>query len=362
MIKKRVGAGRLLASRWLVAGCALAVAASGLLAVGASKPAQAAVPNRFGFVLWTGAGISGSGTWPSSTTVTTISTGRYQVVFTGQAAATGTAHVTAINSAPTWCQLNGFNPVGADEALQVSCYKVGGAPAPSGFSAIFDSSSGPGSSVGRFGYVYSQPSGSIIGQYNSAGLPNSVVHTATGKWKITFPGLSTPGPIDGSLQSTAVSPQIPARCKVASSSLSGGGQVAQVYCFNASGNPLDTQFTLTYQYQVSLYGPAVPPKYFGYLLNVPPLGPASTNFNSILGPGTNTISTSGGLSLVRFPMLAVLPDDVQVTAAGTGSEFCGLDAPWTHIGSDTVVRNVNCFDNIGNPLNAGFLISDNSLN
>jgi hypothetical protein len=354
--------GRNAVKRWLAAVCALAAATIGLTLSGSGNTAHAAVPDRFGFVLWNGAATVGSGTWPAATTVSVLGPGRYLVKFAGQAAAGGTAHVTAINSAPHWCQLNNFTPSGADELVTISCYKVGGVPDPTAFSAIFDASSGPASSVGSFGYVNSQPSGTIISQYNSALLANSVIHTGVGLWTVKLPGLATPGPIDGSLQSTAVSPQIPARCKIASWSSGASGQVAQVACFNAGGAPLDTQFTLTYQYLRSLYGAVVPPKYFGYLWNVPPVGPISTNYNNPLGPGANSVSVSGvGLSIVKFPMLAVLPDDIQVTAAGTASDFCGLDNIWTHSGADTIVRNVNCFNNAGAPVSVGSLVSDNSL-
>ncbi|MEO6703418.1 MAG: hypothetical protein ABI140_12555, partial [Jatrophihabitantaceae bacterium] len=327
--------------RWLAAACALAATTIGFSLSATGNSAQAAVPDKFGFVLWNGAATVGSGTWPAATTVTVLGVGQYLVNFPGQAIPGGTAHVTAINSAPHWCQLNNFGPSGADEVVTISCYKVGGVLDPTAFSAIFDASSGPASSVGSFGYVNSQASGSIISQYNSAGLGNSVTHSGIGQWTVKFPGLATPGPIDGSLQATAVSQQIPARCKVLSWSSSPGGQVAQVTCFGATGAPFDTQFTLTYQYQRSLYGAAIPPKYFGYLWNVPPVGPASTNFNNPLGPGANSVAASGlGLSIVKFPQLAVLPDDIQVTAAGKLADFCGLDNIWTHSGPDTLVRNV----------------------
>ncbi len=352
------------ARRWWAGTAALAVLAAGLAVAGPGGSAQAAVPDRFGFVLWNGAAPVASGTSPAATTVSVIGVGRYSVVFPGQAAVGGTAHVTAINTAAHWCQVNSFGPSGADEQVLISCHRPGGAPDPSAFSAIFSSSSGPAAGVGRFGYVHSQPTGALISQYNSAGAGNGVSHTGTGQWLVKFPGLTTPGPTDGSLQSTAVSPQIPARCKVAGwSSSSVTGQAVKVACFDAAGAPLDTQFTLTYQYQRSLYGAVMPPKYFGYLWNSPPLGPPSTNFNSQAGSGVNTIASSGvGLSLVRFPLLAVPPDDVQVTAAGTGSEFCGLDMIWTYSGTDVFVRNVNCFTNTGAPVNTGFLISHNSRN
>ena len=53
----------------------------------------------------------------------------------------------------------------------------------------------------------------------------------------------------------------------------------------------------------------------------------------MLGYGANTLIARGpGLSLVAFPRLAVLPDNVQVTAAGRAPDFCGLNFTWTHSG------------------------------
>lgn len=355
-MSNRVGVGRRL--RLLASG--LAVGALAVAAVSSIGSAGAAVPDRFGFVLWTGA-VDPTGTTPAATTVSIGGIGQYKIDFPGQAAAGGVVHVTAINSVPHWCQVNAIIAASPDEIVTISCYQPGGAPDYTGFSAIFSSSTGPLSTPGgSFGYVNAVPSGGLVSQYNSAGLGNSVVHTGIGSWTVKFPGLGTPGPIDGSLQASAVSPpSVPARCKVQSWSSSPSSQLALVNCYNAAGALADSQFTLTYQYQRSLYGGAIPPKYFGYLWNQPVGGPVSTDYNSVLGPGANTLSP-GPLATVKFPALAVLPDDVQVTAAGPASDFCGLSNPWTHIGSDTLVRDVNCFSNSGSPIAPGFLISDNS--
>jgi hypothetical protein len=353
-MSNRAGVGcRMLASGLAIAGLAVA-------AVGNVGSAGAAVPDRFGFVLWTGAVVP-SGTTPAATTVTIGGIGIYKIDFPGQAAAGGVAHVTAINSAPHWCQVNSIVAAGPDEIVTISCYQVGGVPDYTDFSAIFSSSSGPLTTPGgSFGYVNALPSGALVSQYNSAGLANAVAHTGVGAWTVKFPGLATPGPIDGSLQATAVSPPtVPARCKLVKWSSSPSGQVALVNCYNSGGALADSQFTLTYQYQRSLYGGAIPPKYFGYLWNQPVGGPASTNYNSVLGPGANTLSP-GPLALVTFPALAVLPDDVQATAAGPTSDFCGLNFQWTHSGSNTIVRDVNCFTNAGSAIASGFLVSDNS--
>ena len=349
----RAGRIRLLAGG-LAIGCLTMTAVA---AVAGAGSAGAAVPDRYGFVLWNGA-VIGSGTTPAASTVAVIGVGQYKIDFVGQAAAGGVAHVTAINTVPHWCQINAFGPAGADEIVTVSCYKAGGAPDPSAFSAIFDSSTGP-VGPGSFGYLNSTPGGGLISQYNSSGAGNAVIHAGPGQWAVSLPGVASPAPFSGSLQATAVSPPtVPMRCKILSWS-SGGGETIKVNCYNAAGVLTDTQFTLTYQYLRALYGGFLPPKYFGYLWNQPVGGPITTNYNNPAGPGANVL-TAGVLSTVQFPLLAVLPDDIQVTAYGSSSDFCGLTNPWTHSGTATIARDVNCFTNAGAAVASGFFISDNS--
>src|SRR5690349_24771421 len=81
----------------------LATAVAGTLsAFVAAGPAHAALPDRFGFVLYDGAGPVASSTYPSSTTVVGTA-GHYQVRFPGQGASGGVVHVTAVSLAPRWC-------------------------------------------------------------------------------------------------------------------------------------------------------------------------------------------------------------------------------------------------------------------
>src|SRR5436190_3349778 len=47
-------------------------------------PAQAAVPDRFGFVLWNGAAVVPSATVPAATTVLFAPPGHYRITFPGQ--------------------------------------------------------------------------------------------------------------------------------------------------------------------------------------------------------------------------------------------------------------------------------------
>jgi hypothetical protein len=216
--------------------------------------------------------------------------------------------------------------------------------------------------LGLYGYVDAQPSGVIVSQYNSAALLNTVTPLAVGQWKVRMPGLGTPGPNDGSWQATAVNAATGARCKIASWSSTPTDQTGNVYCFDSAGAAFNTRFTISFQHKTSLYGAAIPPKYFGYVWNIPPIGPATTNFNSVLGFGFNTITSAGvGLSLVQFPSIGFTPDTVQVTGFGPISNFCGLNVIWGHSGGATIVRDVNCFTNAGTAVNSRFLVSDNSI-
>ncbi len=343
--------------RGLVILCLAVTAAVTATIVGHPGKAHAAVPDKFAFVLYYGGTVVPSGTLPAATTVAASPPGQYKVTWPGAAAKLGVVHVTAISQVPHWCQVNGFGISGSDEVAAISCYKVGGGLDDAGFSAIFDSSTGTSGGPGSFGYVDAQASGALTAQYNSVGAPNTVTHTGTGVWKVNFAALPTSGDISGSWQVTAVNkPTVPARCKVLSWTTGTGGPTAVVNCYNAAGSFFDTEFTLTFQFQRSLYGPALPPKYFGYLWNQPVGGPAATNYNSTAA--VNTLS-AGPLAVVTFPNLIATPDDVQVSGSGQSTDFCELDQPWTH-SSATIVKDVTCYTNAGAHSASGFLISDNA--
>lgn len=334
--------------------------------VAVSAPAEAAVPDAKGWVLWNQAigGTVAFGTWPAATTVTPLApAGRYMIKFPGQAASGGVVHITAINASPHWCQVETWFPSGVDELAYVRCYKIGNVLDPTSFSAFFTKSSGL-PAAGPYGYVDSQASGAIVSQYNSTGAVNTSLPGPVGQWLVRFPNIVTGGNLDGGLQATAVNTATGARCKIGWWASTGTGQNVKVYCYDAFGMPFNTRFTLTYQYKVSLYGATIPPKYHGFVLNQPPIGPPSTNFNAVLGLNVNTIAPAGvGLSMVTFPRVGFPQNTVQVTAYGTNPDFCGMNTFWANTGPgpDVVVRDVNCFTSAGAPINTGFLVSTSSI-
>jgi len=339
--------------------------AAALLATGASlylgQSAQAAVPDRFGFILWSGG--SASQIQPAGSTVTPTGPGRWMVKFVGQAIGGCVVHVTAVHDALSfppgrWCQAESWGPSGADEIVKVACYRPGAVlDSQPGFSVQFSASSGPVAG-GFYGYMFNTAACGVVFTYNSVGGANTCFHAGVGSYSIGFNGLGTPGPQDGGIQVTAVNGSAGARCKVASFQSSPNGQFFRILCFNSAGALADNNFTATYQYKRSLYGPAFPPSRFGYLWNVPPLGPPTTNFNST-GP-LNGLAGGPPVWTASFPNLfTTAPSNTQVTAFGTTNFFCGLHKPWGPSGS-TLIATVNCFDNAGNPVNSGFFVSHNS--
>ncbi|WP_020521729.1 hypothetical protein [Catelliglobosispora koreensis] len=343
---------------------AVTLLAAGAVVGVASAPAQAAVPDKFGFLLWSGGFVTQA--QPAGSTVVAGPPGRWTVTFPGQGIAGGVVHVTAVHDALAnppgrWCQADSWGVVGLNEVVKVSCYSPFGALDPTpGFSVQFSRSSGAPVGAGRYGYIHANAVCGIITQYNSAGFGNTCTHAGVGAYSVGFTAMGTPGPIDGGFQVTAVNGAVGARCKIAGPwTSSANGQFARIFCFNPAGALANTAFTVSYQYRRSLYGPVAPPNRFGYLLNQPPVGPASTNFNN-LAAANGIVVFGPPVWTVRFPNIySTAPSNTQVTAFGTTSHFCGLHKPWQPAGT-AVDAHVNCFTNAGVPVNSGFLISHNS--
>ncbi|MEV0645994.1 hypothetical protein AB0I28_12090 [Phytomonospora sp. NPDC050363] len=349
--------------RWMSRIAVTLLAGAGLVL--ANQPAQAAVPDRVGFALWSGGVVSQA--VPAGTTVSPVVPGRWLVKFPGQGISGGAVHVTAVHdalSAPNgrFCQAERWGmdtAVPPNELVWVACYRTTGVldPVP-GFSVQFSASSGPVGG-GLYGYMFNTATCGVASTYNSVGAGNTCFHAGAGLYSITFNGLGTPGPRDGGIQVTAVKAGMPARCQVASWSSGPAGQSFRIMCRNHLGVMTDTAFTATYQFKRSLYGPAFPPSRFGYIHNAPGVGPATTNYNSVTG--SNGMGGGPPVWTIKYYQLATsAPGNSQATAFYTnGDSFCGLHRPWWSAGTDIIVE-VNCFDTAGNPINSAFTSSFSS--
>ncbi|MGS2640980.1 hypothetical protein [Streptosporangium sp. LJ11] len=332
--------------------CVIAMLTAGITAT--ATGAQASVPNRWGFaVVNVTSGIPDvnhqAGSWGVgfNVSVTPGGVGQTFVKFPQIAITGGVVHVTAISETAYWCQAQNWGPSGTDLVVAVQCYRYGGAPVFTPYSIVFEQSTGVLPAPQAFGYVHYNGA-AIATQFNSAGGVNTVAGGG-GVWTVTLPGLGSSG-FAGNLQVTAVNPSQPARCKVGAWAPGVGAQAVQVRCHNATNVPLNTGWTLTYQRERAITGAAIPPKNFAYTFDTTPANPgpyapvpSALNYNS--QGGTNTIQVAGpGQRLVIFPRVGVLKDQVQVTAYGSGPEFCNLQTIWNTSGSNAFVRNVICYN------------------
>ncbi|GIH24988.1 hypothetical protein Aph01nite_32980 [Acrocarpospora phusangensis] len=322
-----------------------------------TAPAQAAVPNRWGFALVDiPSGIPDpnhqAGSWPAgfNVSVTPGVVGQTFVRFPQIASGGGVVHVTAVVNTAAWCQVEAWTPVGVDELVTVRCYRFGGVPGFVPFTVMYETSSGP-LPAGTHGFGYVAYNGAAItASYNSVLGANTVVPTGVGVWTVTLNGLGAPAPA-GNLQVTSVNPGAPARCKVGAWSPGAVAQTVQVRCHDGVNTPFNTGWNLTYQRERAITGGAIPPKNFAYTFDVNPANPGpyapvpvGINYNS--QAGVNTVQTAGvpGLRMVIFPRVGVLRDHVQATAFGSGPEYCNLQATWVTSGSQAFVRNVSCWN------------------
>jgi hypothetical protein len=330
--------------------------------VALAAPARSAVPDHWGFAFVNKPSVPGipdvghqAGSWPApfKVHVTPGVLGQVAVVFPQIATKGGVVHVAAVSSSPAWCQVQKWRPSGADEAAVVRCFKPGGGPVFVPFSITFAASSkGPFPAGRAYGYVHYQPATGIVASFNSSGGTNQVVPGPTGVWQVTLPGLGSAG-LSGNVQVTAVDAAQPAKCEINGWAPSAADQTFQVRCFDAGTLPLKTGWTLTYHRGRTVLG--TQPKLFAYTFDNHPLlagpyapTPPAVNFNS--ASGTNSITSAGtGLRLVAFPRMALLPNNVLVSAFRVGAGFCNLLSPWATgaPSSQVTVRDVACYTAAG---------------
>ncbi|MGY0232157.1 hypothetical protein [Longispora urticae] len=339
-----------------LAGCLVLAATVPLSAA----PAQAAVPDVWAFAYsdnpapapgsvlntnyqWGTYRTACPGSWA---TVTQITPGKYQVKLPCSASTNGIVHVTAVNDNARYCEVENWYDSGSTKLVTVLCFK-GPNPDPSAFTVTYTRSSGAPGGVGAHAYVYSNPAGGLLASYNSAGAANTVTHTGTGKWEVTFAALST-GAYDGDLQATAVHPNdLPRRCKIDNWFFVGPDYRVPVSCTDPNGAPVDTWWTLSYHFKRSVFGAVSPPTRLGYQSNL--VGaPAGSSYNS-LGAPNSFVPAPPGRYTMKFDAVGVSRTHLQVTAlGGPPGYYCQLEKVWANIGS-TISAPVICFNNVGVP-------------
>jgi hypothetical protein len=355
-------------TRRLAAGLAALCLGTGL-ATAATTAAQAAVPDHWGFAFVDKPAVPGipdlnhqAGSWPApfKVHVTPGAPGQVFVRFPRIAVKGGVVHVTAVIDRPVWCQAQKWGPSGPNEIFVVRCFRAGGAPVFAPFTVLFTKSSkAPFPAGRRYGYVHFSPGAGIVDRFNSSGGANTVTPGGTGVWTVAMPGLGSAKPA-GNVQLTAVH-HGPAKCQLSNWASTPARQLFRVRCYNGGTTPLKTGWSLSYQRGRAITG--AQPKRFGYTFDNKPLAPGpyaplppAVNFNS--AGGINSIrSAGGGLRLVQFPRVGLLPNTVLVTPVKSGPGFCNLISPWGTFGTNVVVRDVGCYTAAGTLKNHASMIT-----
>jgi hypothetical protein len=296
-------------------------------------------------------------------TVDRVGAGSYVVRFPRIASRAGIAHVsTVLGNGPAFCQLARWYPAGADELVEVRCFHAGGAPEDTRFAVEFVARTGPFEVPGgTFAYANVNADATVADLFNpSDNSADGVISSAeddNGPFYITeFPGIGD-GELGGSVQVTAVSDQ-PRFCHLIGFDVVFGQLVvANIRCFDASGLPVRSAFTLTYHRERAVFGELAPPKRFGYTTaNYPPFifedppgpPPPGLTFNS--SGSANTVQSLGvGRSRFVFGQLGVAQTHIQISAfrptvfdSKPEPKFCALSDSWRTGGGDATV-DVTCY-------------------
>lgn len=349
----------------------LALLAGTALAFAPARAAHAMLPDAWGYGYYD---PSAPAPGPLTDTLTSVGSGgqvvsaagnSYLVEFPKVGAKQGVVHVTAISRTgnptpqpPSWCEPDAWYLSGSDEFVKVTCWVISGGtavPFPTGFVITYVSATFSGPPVPDFAYAQSDGGSSLLTQFNSSGAPLSVGHIGTGLWTIQLPGVGPGGTtLGGDFQVTGEGGAAPARCKVGRWVNSGGTQSAVVFCFNGgTGAPMDTGWSLTYQFKLNLHGQA--PKAWGYFLQQAG-APVLTNFDSLNGWGTASSAPTPPAGItVLFPSIGFSAKPyatANVTTFGSGPEFCRLGElggppPWVDNSGTLQIRSVDCFTGSG---------------
>ena len=343
---------------------------------GVPSPAHAAPPDMWGFAYvedptvapWTNLNPAYQATSPATPNVQggKTGTGRFTVKFLGLGIGmVGNVHVTAVGKG-NYCETVRWDTNGVDEIVDVACFRPGGVPQDTRFAVMWTNNSVVVPTTVSFASVQWIAGVGLKQFYNSTGAGVTITQVGTGAYSVRFQKVGTGhSQITGTVQVTAQDfAAQPRRCKVSGWDDAGTDMVANVYCFDAGSTLVDSGFTASFQRQRPILSADGPPKYFGYVwtpLSLPPSA-SQTNFNYPAGGyGLNTVTVSGSVTSVRFPLLAFALTHAQVTAFGNDANYCTLGRLWVASGSDLVVT-AACFAPSGAPaVEEAFVAATNNV-
>ncbi|WP_438023971.1 hypothetical protein [Sorangium sp. So ce233] len=303
--------------------------------------------------------VSGQGV---DNTVTQLGTGRYRVRFPGIGASSGgNVQVTAYGSGAERCKVDHWNNSGGDVNAYVNCFTAGGAALNTRFSIAYVRKSGTGSSDEAYVWANDPTAAAytpnLTHQFNSSGVNNTIVRQGVGRYAVTLPWQTAVG---GTVEVTAYGPDSD-HCKVASWGQSGDDTVVDVRCFDSAGAPADDRFTLNFARSAPPNGALSYSYAWAHDTAAASYTPSLAYQKGFIAGDSGDVETditagrtSAGRYSVNLPGMSATGSNIQVTAHGTGSEYCKV-VGWSGDGSETQAS-VACFDESGTSADTRFVI------
>jgi len=272
------------------------------------------------------------------------SVGTYSVTFfgLGPVAGSGNVQVTAYSDdGPAHCNVDGWNPAGADLIIDIFCYDPAGALVDTRYDVLFTSTAG---GISGLAYAWANdaasasytPSASY--SYNGSGGAITATRSGVGGYAMTFDGIA--GASGGHYQVSAYGGGSEF-CNVGG----WGAETVSIFCYDAAGTPVDVRYTVLYVETTSTVDG------LGYAW-ADDSGSASYSpdafyaYNSEGGGITATRSSTGVYSMTFSDLGgAVAGGHVQVSSYGGGSVFC-TTIFWGSAAPDFEV-DVRCYDDTG---------------
>lgn len=283
-------------------------------------------------------------------TVTQIDTGRYHVQFPGVGtAAGGNVQVTAYGSGSERCKVDHWSNSGGAVGVYVNCFTAGGAAVNTRFSIAYIRKSGTGAS--EEAYVWADDATATAYtpnatyQFNSSGASNTIARLGTGRYAVTLPEQTALG---GTVEVTAYGAGSD-YCKVSGWAQSGDDTVVNVRCFDSAGALSDSRFTVNFARSTSPNGALSYSYAWASQAASAAYTPSLSYQKGFVAGDWGDVATditagrtSTGRYFVDLPGMSSTGSNVQVTAYGSGSEYCKV-VGWSGDEANAEA-NVACFD------------------
>ncbi len=292
--------------------------------------------------------------------VTRTGVGRYRVDFPRLGTDGGMVQVTSYGG-NHHCKVSSWGPNGRSQRVNIGCFSPNGSASDGKFTVLFYKEKR--GIVWDDGYVWAdRPSApfytpSSAYQWNSKNRTNKVRRTRQGNYEVQFPGLNQLG---GTVLVTAYG-TTPDRCKVKNWSQTGNDTIVRVGCFDTTGRPVDTKYTLSYMSDVALGVKFSEEQHDGGFLwannpDTPSYAPSKTYQLNSAGPDHKVTRLAEGTYIAHLPNLKPLNKSTSlVTAYGGGREYCTINR-WNSDGNGGTKARVQCFNTFGNRADSKFTL------